>query len=212
MAEWLCSGLQSRVPRFDSGSRLQCSPASRAFEGPDGEIGRHKGLKIPRRKPYRFDSGSGHQRLKPALNLVIVLNLLCDGGHRFEGWFASGEAFRSQSQRRLVHCPQCQTSSVTQLPSAPHVKRGASDIAMPEKSPAPVAAPVMAQLHRALATMARQAENVGERFPEEARRIHYDEAPARNIRGVATADETRDLLDEGIIVLPAPLPPEDELH
>jgi len=70
----------------------------------------------------------------------------------------------------------------------------------------------MAQLHRALATMARQAENVGERFPEEARRIHYDEAPARTIRGVATADETRDLLDEGIIVLPAPVPPEDELH
>jgi len=60
--------------------------------------------------------------------------------------------------------------------------------------------------------MARQAENVGERFPEEARRIHYDEAPARTIRGVATADETRDLLDEGIIVLPAPVPPEDELH
>jgi len=143
---------------------------------------------------------------------VIVLNLLCDHGHRFEGWFASGEAFRSQSQGHLVHCPQCRTSAVTQLPSAPHVKRGASDIAMPEKPATPVAAPDMARLHQALATMARQAENVGQRFPEEARRIHYDEAPARTIRGVATADETRDLLDEGILVLPAPVPPEDELH
>jgi len=143
---------------------------------------------------------------------MIVLDLLCDHGHRFEGWFASGEAFRSQSQRHMVHCPQCQTSAVSQLPSAPHVKRGGTDVALPEKLAVPVAVPGMAQLHQALVTMARQAENVGERFPEEARRIHYDEAPARTIRGVATADETRDLLDEGILVLPAPVPPEDEMH
>ncbi len=72
--------------------------------------------------------------------------------------------------------------------------------------------PAVAQLHRALLTMARKAENVGERFPEEARRIHYDEAPARTIRGIATLDETRDLLEEGILVVPAPVPPEDEMH
>ena len=70
----------------------------------------------------------------------------------------------------------------------------------------------MTQLHQTLMTMARQAENVGERFPEEARRIHYDEVPARTIRGVATAGETRDLLEEGILVLPAPVPPEEEFH
>ena len=143
---------------------------------------------------------------------MIVLNLLCDSGHRFEGWFASGEAFRDQSRRQLVHCPQCQTSSVSQLPSAPHVKRGAGEPAPAQQPAQPMAAAAAAQLQQALVRMARQAENVGERFPEEARRIHYDEAPARNIRGVATADETRELLDEGIVVLPAPLPPEDELH
>ncbi|MDK9705031.1 MAG: DUF1178 family protein [Sulfuritalea sp.] len=143
---------------------------------------------------------------------MIVLNLLCDHGHRFEGWFASGDAFREQSERHLVHCPQCQTSGVSQLPSAPHVKRGATDVALPEKPAAPAAAPAMAALHQALASMARQAENVGERFPEEARRIHYDEVPARTIRGIATADETRDLLEEGILVLPAPIPPDDEIH
>ena len=208
MAEWLCSGLQSRVPRFDSGSRLQCSSASSFFSGPDGEIGRHKGLKIPRRKPYRFKSGSGHQPLKR----VIVLNLLCDQGHRFEGWFASGEAFRDQTRRHQVHCPQCQTSGVSQLPSAPHVKRGPVEGATPEKAAMPMLAPAMAQLHEALVSMARKAENVGQRFPEEARRIHYDEAPARSIRGVATADETRELLEEGIAVLPAPVPPDDKLH
>jgi hypothetical protein len=151
---------------------------------------------------------------------VIVLNLLCDQGHRFEGWFASGEAFRSQSQRHLVHCPQCQTSAISQLPSAPHVRRGGSELVPEAKSAAPASAPAVAsamapgvaQLQRALAAMARQAENVGERFPEEARRIHYDEAPARNIRGVASLDETRDLLEEGIFVLPAPVPPDEEIH
>jgi hypothetical protein len=143
---------------------------------------------------------------------VIVLNLLCDHGHHFEGWFASGEEFRSQSQRQLVHCPQCQTSAVSHLPSAPHVKRGGAELASQDKSAAPVVAPAMAQLHQALVSMARQAENVGERFPEEARRIHYEEIPARNIRGVATINETRELLDEGIVVLPAPVPPEEEFH
>ena len=143
---------------------------------------------------------------------VIVLNLLCDYGHRFEGWFASGEAFRSQSRRQLVHCPQCQTAAVSQLPSAPHVRRGAADVEVPEKPAVTVVAPGMAQLHQALVAMARKAENVGERFPEEARRIHYDEAPSRSIRGVATAVETRELLEEGIFVLPAPVPPEEEFH
>jgi hypothetical protein len=143
---------------------------------------------------------------------VIVLNLLCDQGHRFEGWFASGDAFREQSLRHLVHCPQCQTSGVSQLPSAPHVKRGATEPSVQEKPASSRLAPAMVQLHEALVSIARKAENVGDRFPEEARRIHYDEVPARSIRGVATLDETRELLEEGIAVLPTPVPPEDELH
>ena len=98
------------------------------------------------------------------------------------------------------------------MPSAPHVKRGGADVTIPEAQAAPAAASGMTQLHQTLMTMARQAENVGERFPEEARRIHYDEVPARTIRGVATAGETRDLLEEGILVLPAPVPPEEEFH
>jgi hypothetical protein len=143
---------------------------------------------------------------------VIVLNLRCDGGHHFEGWFASGEAFRDQSERHLVHCPQCQSSTVSQLPSAPHLVRASAESSPVAEVAAAVNSPAVAQLHRALVSMARKAENVGERFPEEARRIHYDEAPARTIRGVATLDETRDLLEEGILVVPAPVPPEDEMH
>jgi len=143
---------------------------------------------------------------------MIVLNLLCEQGHRFEGWFASGEAFRDQCDGHLVHCPECQTSAITQLPSAPHLVRSGADEAAPDMPPIAAGKPGIAQLHRALANIARQAENVGAQFPEEARRIHYDEAPARTIRGVATIDETLELLDEGIFVLPAPVPPDDEMH
>lgn len=163
---------------------------------------------------------------------MIVLNLLCDNGHRFEGWFASSETFHSQLERGLVQCAHCGTSTISQLPSGPRVRRGASGsakreemtarrdqhTAMDESDTVPAASLQMVtpqaakELFRQLATMARQAEDVGERLPEEARRIHYREAPARNIRGVATAEETMELLEEGIMVLPAPVPPEDELH
>jgi hypothetical protein len=143
---------------------------------------------------------------------VIVLNILCTSGHRFEGWFASSNAFREQCERQLVLCPHCQTATVSLLPSAPHVRRSAADTPV-EQGVAPVVPPALAaQLYQVLALAAKQAENVGERFPEEARRIHYDEAPARSIRGVASADETLELLEEGILVLPAPVPHEDEFH
>lgn len=149
---------------------------------------------------------------------MIVLNVLCQEGHAFEGWFASTDAFRSQCARMLVNCPQCHTPHVKLMPSAPHVKRGA-----PERSAADVPAaapprqasevpPAMMQAYQALLLAAKKAENVGERFPEEARRIHYQEAPARTIRGVASASETLALIDEGITVLPAPIPGDDEMH
>lgn len=157
---------------------------------------------------------------------MIVLNLQCDNGHHFESWFASGDVFRDQQARGLVQCPYCQTSSVTQLPSAPYVRRGGMAIKQDHDiseavdpsgstaaSPPQFMQPQAAQeFFQALATMARQAENVGDRLPEEARRIHYQEAPARNIRGIATLEETRELLDEGIMVLPALVPPESEMH
>lgn len=159
---------------------------------------------------------------------MIILDLLCGNGHRFEGWFASSDAFRDQQARQLVQCTYCQTSSVTQLPSAPYVRRGGAAITQDRNiseaaDTKGVTAAALTQftqpeaeaaqkLFQTLAIMARQAENVGDRLPEEARRIHYKEAPPRNIRGIATAEETRELLDEGIMVLPAPVPPESETH
>jgi hypothetical protein len=143
---------------------------------------------------------------------VIVLNILCDSGHRFEGWFASTDAFRSQCERQLVNCPHCQTSEVRLLPSAPHVRRASVTPVESMTQPPSISADAAGKLFQALAQAAKLAENVGERFPEEARRIHYEEAPARSIRGRASAEETVALLEEGIMVLPAPVPHEDEFH
>lgn len=101
---------------------------------------------------------------------------------------------------------------VSLLPSAPHVKRGTAGGTGDEPRPAMSPTVPAVQLFQLLARAARQAENVGERFAEEARRIHYEEVPARAIRGQASANETMELLEEGILVLPAPVPHEDEFH
>ena len=153
---------------------------------------------------------------------MIVLNLSCDQGHQFEGWFASRVAFGDQVARKLVNCTHCQSAAITALPSGPYVKRaaqggmavapatsvdGADAVAVQLPS-----AEVARQLFASLTEMARKAENVGANFPEEARRIHYNEAPARTIRGIASGDETRELLEEGILVLPALVPSDKETH
>jgi len=153
---------------------------------------------------------------------MIVLNLSCDHGHQFEGWFASRTAFGDQLARGMVNCTHCQSAAITALPSGPHVRRVRHDSRANEdqmlvdsadsggvQMPAPE---VAKQLFASLAAMARSAENVGSHFPEEARRIHYNEAPARTIRGIASSDETRELMEEGILVLPAVVPPENETH
>ncbi|MDQ7990997.1 MAG: DUF1178 family protein [Candidatus Dactylopiibacterium sp.] len=134
---------------------------------------------------------------------MIVLDLLCDAGHRFEGWFASSEAFEQQRGARQVSCPLCNGSEVRRLPSAPHVQRATPSTPTTDAGPA--------QLIDRLREVARLSEDVGERFPDEARRIHYGEAEARSIRGQASARETRALLDEGIVVLPVPAD-KDDLH
>ncbi|THF63354.1 DUF1178 family protein [Pseudothauera rhizosphaerae] len=145
---------------------------------------------------------------------MIVFNLACDGDHRFEGWFASAEAFDDQRARGLVACPVCGSDTVERLPSAPYVvtrhEQRPVEAAKPTPAPAPAptveAAAVMALLRR----MARESEDVGERFPDEARKIHYGDAEARSIRGQAGRDDLEELIEEGIMVLP--VPGEEDLH
>ncbi|PLZ01054.1 DUF1178 domain-containing protein [Burkholderia sp. WAC0059] len=131
-----------------------------------------------------------------------VLDLQCPDGHRFEGWFASADEFESQLSRRLVECPICGATQISRLPSAPRLNlSGATG------TPAiPDAGDWQARVMRAVREVIEKTENVGDRFAEEARRIHYNEAPARGIRGVASAEDTRSLVEEGIDVLPLPIP------
>lgn len=145
---------------------------------------------------------------------MIIFDLACTRGHRFEGWFASSEAFDGQQAGGQVRCPVCDDAGVSRLPSA-HVavaKGGKAAIAAPAGSPPPLPAPTQdatagmpAEVVAKLREIVRGTENVGPRFPEEARRIHYNEAPARAIRGQASPEEADSLREEGIDF--APLPP-----
>jgi hypothetical protein len=165
---------------------------------------------------------------------MIIYDLACPHGHRFEGWFASGADFAAQQTRDLVRCPVCDDAGVAIVPSAKvatprptgsAVRRGfarsgerriadgaaasgGSRAAAPEPADAMaanVASGLPAELLSKLREIVRAAEDVGHRFPEEARRIHYDEVPARPIRGQASREETEELREEGIDV--SPLPP-----
>ncbi|HEX7053988.1 MAG TPA: DUF1178 family protein [Burkholderiales bacterium] len=151
---------------------------------------------------------------------MIVFDLLCSEGHRFEGWFGSAEDFASQRGRGLLSCPSCGSTEVQRVPSAARVNFGAEPPRpAPQPRPGqPVKTPEMegkdpfaiAQMlySRMLDELLTKTEDVGRRFPEEARKIFYEEAPARPIRGHATREEHDALVDEGIPVVRLPLPPE----
>ena len=128
---------------------------------------------------------------------MIVVDLNCANRHQFEGWFASSEEFHRQAETRLITCPTCGDDGITRLPSGPHVRRAGTT------EPAPSG-------RDAIAALALRCEDVGESFPEEARKIHYEQVPARSIRGIATLGEVKSLVEEGIPVLP--LPAKDEAH
>jgi hypothetical protein len=140
---------------------------------------------------------------------MIVFDLRCELGHAFEGWFDSADGFDGQKARGLVSCPVCDTAEVSRVPSAKvSVSRGRESAPTPAPAAPPgteVVAGVPADVLAKLREIVRATEDVGTRFPEEARRIHYQEVPQRPIRGRASAEEAARLVDEGIEF--APLPP-----
>jgi hypothetical protein len=134
-----------------------------------------------------------------------VLNLRCAHDHRFEGWFGSGDDFEAQSSRGLVACPACGDTAVTRLPSAPRINTSSG---RREDAPAPDAGIELQNAWmRAVRHMMASTEDVGARFPEEARRMHYGEAATRGIRGQASREDADALRDEGIEVMALPVPP-----
>ena len=136
-----------------------------------------------------------------------VLNLQCSQQHAFEGWFGSEGEFQDQLGRGLVECPLCGDAAVTKMLSAPRLNLGsAREPAAAQEVAAVPDRTMQAAWMKMVRHVMANTEDVGPRFPEEARRIHYGESEERGIRGQASPGETQALLEEGIGVLPLPIP------
>lgn len=148
---------------------------------------------------------------------MIIYDLCCDSQHRFEGWFRSAEDFDFQLERLLISCPQCESGTVRRVPSAvaispPREKPNASSPAASQVAAAMPAGSQATALYRQLVNaMMAVSEDVGTAFAEEARRIHYNEAPERPIRGQTTDEEYESLQEEGIGIIRLPTLKKEDL-
>jgi len=154
---------------------------------------------------------------------MIRYNLRCDAGHAFESWFQSSSAYESQEKRKLVNCPACGSTKVERAIMAPQIVSKKKDRAEPAAVSAstevatPTSTPLMMAQERELRAklkelrdhIVKNADNVGERFPNEARKMHYGDIEHRPIYGEASPEEARSLIDEGVEVSPLPVLPDD---
>ncbi|MCR5881680.1 DUF1178 family protein [Rhizobacter sp. J219] len=141
-----------------------------------------------------------------------VLNLRCAHEHAFEGWFVSEDVYQSQNDRGLIECPLCGDTSIAKLPSAPRLNvSGAREPSAPAVATEPSGEATQSMTLQSLWMRAVQhvmstTVDVGDKFAEEARRIHYGETEERAIRGKASAEDAQALQDEGIEVMALPIP------
>jgi hypothetical protein len=133
---------------------------------------------------------------------MIVYELACTNEHRFEGWFASAEDYARQQETSLLRCPLCDDAAIERRPSA-NVQVGRAGVPVTERSDKTVVGGE-AEAMKLLRRLIEQTDNVGAAFPEEARKIHYEEAPQRAIRGQATREEADSLREEGIDFMSLP--------
>ena len=154
---------------------------------------------------------------------MIRYNLVCDKRHEFESWFQDSAAYDKQAKRGLVSCPLCGSAKVEKAIMAPRLARKSTPIMAPaaEAAPAPAAAPApvamispqekefRAKLKELRDHLTSNADNVGKKFPEEARKMHYGETEHRSIYGEATPQDARELHEEGIEFHPLPVLPEE---
>ena len=133
---------------------------------------------------------------------MIVYDLICRQQHRFEGWFASADDFARQREGTLIRCPLCDDATIERRPSA-NVQVGRAAAPTEDRKEVAVVGGD-GQVLKLMRRLVAETENVGRAFPEEARKIHYDEAPKRGIRGQATHEEAEELRDEGIDFMSLP--------
>jgi hypothetical protein len=136
---------------------------------------------------------------------MIKYTLLCEENHDFEGWFASAAGYDSQAEAGQIKCPCCGTAKVRKAVMTPNVATRSKG-AGPGR---PVSGEVLELLRAVRDEVLKNADYVGPRFAEEARKIHFGEIEARGIYGEATPAEAKALLDEGVQVQPLPKLPED---
>lgn len=144
---------------------------------------------------------------------MIIFDLACEHQHKFEGWFSSQSSYEDQLNQGLVTCPQCGSTIVHRVPSAVHLARPSHSAAA--KDPVPVSnahGGLLATYQQVLSNIISNSDDVGKNFPEEARKIFYEEAPKRLIRGEASAEEFESLREEGIDVLRLPIFKKEELN
>lgn len=140
---------------------------------------------------------------------MIRYTLCCDQGHDFEGWFSSSEDYDRQQKMGLVACPACHSPSVEKMLMAPSVATSRKKEQTRAFALEAAQRDALSRLKQVVAEIKANAEDVGERFAEEARRIHYGEAEARGIIGQASAEDAHALVEEGIEIAPLPVLPDD---
>jgi len=160
---------------------------------------------------------------------MIRYTLRCGRGHAFESWFQSSSTYETQEKRKLVSCPSCGSTKVERAIMAPQiVSRKGRNSAAPDSVPAAAPAPstevaptgstpllmvqereLRAKIKELRDHIVKNADNVGERFPNEARKMHYGDIEHRPIYGEASPEEARSLIDEGVEVSPLPVLPDD---
>jgi hypothetical protein len=139
---------------------------------------------------------------------LINFSLVCENAHEFEGWFRSGDDFEAQAKRGLVNCPNCGSHKVEKALMAPAVSTGRKQekiaLAMGEAQKQAVA-----QLKAMAEKIRENADYVGDKFAEEARKINFGETDARGIYGEATIEEAKSLAEDGVEFMSVPIFPED---
>lgn len=131
---------------------------------------------------------------------MISFNLRCGKDHEFEGWFRDSASFDRDLKKRRIECPVCGDTKLERALSAPNIATSERREAAQHDQ----ARQMREKLRAFRRHVESTADHVGERFADEARRIHYGETEVRSIYGETTADEARDLLDEGVPVAPIP--------
>jgi hypothetical protein len=159
---------------------------------------------------------------------MIRYSLACERGHAFESWFASSSAYDKQAKRGLIACPMCGSTKVDKAIMAPRLARSDKAIDLPASAatPAPAALPVpqgaepvamispqehemRAKLKELRDHLVKNSENVGQKFPEQARKMHYGEIEHRSIYGEASPQEAKELHEEGVEFHPLPILPDE---